>query len=137
MTVTFELTTEVEQTLRDALGDVGLAAKEALLVELYRQEKLTRHQLSIALALSRSDTDALLKRHDVFYDLTANDVEQQSAGLRPTADPTRASSPARLQRFAGALDSGNPHSSDNERIAADLAKAYGATNDQATRSASF
>jgi hypothetical protein len=38
----------------------------------------------------------------------------------------------RLHRFAGAIDSGDPHSSDNDRIDADLARAYGATNDPPT-----
>src|SRR3954462_13634034 len=82
MTVTFELPKEIEQSLRAALGDVGVAAKEALLVDLYRQEKLTHHQLASALGLSRLDIDALLKRHDVFHNLTADEVERESAGLR-------------------------------------------------------
>jgi hypothetical protein len=86
MTVSFELPIEIERTLREALGDVGRAAKEALLVDLYRQEKLTHHQLASALGLSRFETDALLKRHEVFYDLTAGDVARESEGLRKLRD---------------------------------------------------
>jgi hypothetical protein len=82
MAVSFELPREMEKSLREELGDLDRAAKEALLVELYRQEKLTHRQLSIALGLSRFETDALLKRHDVFYELTAEDVARESEGLR-------------------------------------------------------
>jgi hypothetical protein len=55
-------------------------------VDLYRQEKLTHHQLSSVLGLSRFETDALLKRHEVFYDLTAEDVVRESEGLRKLRD---------------------------------------------------
>ena len=86
MAVTFELPIEIEKTLREALGDLDLAAKEALLVELYRQERLTQHQLAIALGLSRVQTDALLKRHEVYLDLTAAQVATESKGLRKLRD---------------------------------------------------
>ena len=82
MAVTFELPREMEKSLREQLGDLDQAAKEALLVNLYRQSKLTHHQLSGVLGLSRFETDALLKRHEVFYDLTAEDVARESEGLR-------------------------------------------------------
>ena len=82
MSVRFELPTEIEQVLRQELGGLDRAAKEALLVESYRQAKLTRHQLSEALGLSRAETDALLKRLEVFHDLSAADVARESEGLR-------------------------------------------------------
>ena len=81
MSVTFELPREIEKSLREQLGDLDRAAKEALLVGLYRQQKLTHHQLSSALGLSRFETDGLLKRHEVFHDLTAEDVARESEGL--------------------------------------------------------
>jgi len=34
-----------------------------------------------------------------------------------------------VRQFMGAVNSGDPHSADNERIDADLARAYEATND--------
>jgi hypothetical protein len=86
MTISFDLPSEIEMSLRQKLGDIGQAAKEALLVELYRQEKLTHHQLSAALGLSRFETDAVLKQHDVFYELTADDVARESEGLRKLRD---------------------------------------------------
>ena len=82
MAVTFELPGEIEKSLREELGDLNQAAKEALLVELYRQERLTDRQLSTALGLSRFQTQALLKRYEVFYDMTARDVARESDGLR-------------------------------------------------------
>jgi hypothetical protein len=69
MAVKFDLPTDIEQRLRRELGDLDHAAKEAALVELYRQQSLTQPQLAHALGLSRDQTDALLKRHGVTEDL--------------------------------------------------------------------
>ena len=56
---------------------------EAALVELYRQEKLTHHQLATALGLGRLETEELLKRHKVTEDLpTADELTAQLATLR-------------------------------------------------------
>lgn len=86
MAVTFELPRDIEKALRGQFADLDRAAKEALLVDSYRREKLTRHQLAGALGLSRFDTDDLLKRHEVFYDLTAEEVARESEGLRKLRD---------------------------------------------------
>jgi hypothetical protein len=40
-------------------------AAETYLVELYRQDRITHHQLTEALGLSRIETDGVLKRHKV------------------------------------------------------------------------
>lgn len=69
MAVSFDLPTDIEQSLRRNLGNLDEAAKEAALVELYRQEKLTHHQLTKALGLSRLETDGVLKKHKVTEDL--------------------------------------------------------------------
>ena len=81
MTVSVELPDEIEQTLRRELGDLGQAAKEAVLVELYRQHKLTHHEVATALGLSRFETDDLLKRHGVPYDITLEDIQRESASI--------------------------------------------------------
>ena len=58
-------------------------AKDAALVELYRQAKLTHHQLASALELDRFAVDALLKRHQVTEDfLSAEALGSQIATLR-------------------------------------------------------
>lgn len=69
MTITFELPPDVEQQLRAQTSDLPTDAKEAMLVEFYRQDKLTRYQLAQALGLTRFETDALLKKHSVTEDL--------------------------------------------------------------------
>lgn len=69
MSVIVELPIDVERRLRADTADLDRTAKEAMLVELYRQDKLARHELSEALGLSRMETDGLLKKHNVTEDL--------------------------------------------------------------------
>lgn len=73
MALTIQLPPEIEQALRRELGDLDQAAKEALLVELYRQDRLTQFELSQALGLDRFEIDALLKKHNVTEDLPTVD----------------------------------------------------------------
>jgi hypothetical protein len=77
MPVIIELSEEIERDLRRSLGNLDRVAKEAMLVEFYRQELLTRYQLSQALGLSRFETDALLKRHHVVEDLPSPEELEQ------------------------------------------------------------
>ena len=44
MSVTFQLPDDIEQQLRHDLAGLDEVAKEAALVELYRQAKITHHQ---------------------------------------------------------------------------------------------
>jgi hypothetical protein len=66
MEISFEIPAEIEREI-DAIdgADLGREAKEAYLVELYRQERIHHHQLAEALGLSRWEADGLLKRHKV------------------------------------------------------------------------
>jgi predicted HTH domain antitoxin len=83
MAVTIELPPDVEQRLRNENPDLDAQAKEAILVELYRQEKLTHFELSRALGLDRFETDAVLKKHNVTVDLpTPEELETDLRGLR-------------------------------------------------------
>ncbi|HEX4054196.1 MAG TPA: UPF0175 family protein [Tepidisphaeraceae bacterium] len=79
MSITFDLPTSIEQSLRRELGNLEQAAKEAALVELYRQDKLTHHEFSQALGLDRLETEAVLKRHNVTEDFPTR--EQYNAAL--------------------------------------------------------
>lgn len=72
--VHIDLPQEIEERLRRECGDLDSLAREAMGVELYRQGRLTHVQLSRLLELSRYDTDGVLKRHGVYYNLTATDV---------------------------------------------------------------
>ncbi|MGA2441544.1 MAG: UPF0175 family protein [Tepidisphaeraceae bacterium] len=77
MALTIQLPSELEEALRREFGDLDQAAKEALLVELYRQDKLTQYEVSQALGLERFETDALLKKHNVTEDLpTAEELAE-------------------------------------------------------------
>lgn len=69
MAVTFQLPFDLEQNLRGDVLDLDAAAKEALLVSLYRQGKLSHHALSQAIGLDRFETEDVLQRHGVTEDL--------------------------------------------------------------------
>ncbi len=73
MTFLVELPPETEQLLRAQMPDLAARAAQAMLVEFYRQEKLTRSQLAQALGLNRMETDGLLKRHHVTEDLPTSE----------------------------------------------------------------
>ena len=82
MAVSFELPRDIEKSLRKEVGDLGQAAKEALLVELYRREKLTQDELAKALGISWYESEGVLKRHEVFHEITVADVVRESEALR-------------------------------------------------------
>ena len=73
MSVTVQLPADVEQRLRAACPNLDAEAKEAMLVELYRQEILSRSELSQALGFARFETDGVLKKHNVTEDLPSNE----------------------------------------------------------------
>lgn len=87
MAITIELSADVERRLRSMSPDLEAEAKEAMLVALYRQAKLTRYELAQALDLSRFETDGVLKKHGVTEDLPTreeleHDLEQARKLLR-------------------------------------------------------
>jgi hypothetical protein len=73
MAVTFDIPAPLEEQLRRSLGNLDQEAKEAALVGLYRQNKLTHHELSQALGTHRIETDAVLRKHNVTEDLPSAD----------------------------------------------------------------
>jgi hypothetical protein len=82
MAITFELPAAIEQQLRGEWDDFDAVAKESALAELYRQGKLTHHQLATSLELDRIAVDALLKRHQVTEDLISSEgLASQLAAL--------------------------------------------------------
>jgi len=83
MSFQIELPTTIEDKLRAQVGDLAAAGKEAMLVELYRQGKISHGELAEGLGLSRSQADAVLKRHNVTEDLlSSEELAEQTAGLR-------------------------------------------------------
>jgi Uncharacterised protein family (UPF0175) len=76
MTLIVQIPAELEQQLRSQTLDLNVAALQAMLIEFYRQQKISRYQLSQALSLTRFETDELLKKHHVTEDLpTSEELE--------------------------------------------------------------
>jgi hypothetical protein len=79
MALTIQLPAEIEHDLRREFSDLDQTAKEAMLIELYRQDKLSHRQLSLALGLDLFETEALLKLHNVIQDFPTD--EEYNAAL--------------------------------------------------------
>ncbi len=82
MTISFEIPHEIEQQIRTDGKDLDREAREAYLVELYRQDRITHHQLAQALNLSRFEADGVLKRHKVSSGPTLMDLRPEIGSLR-------------------------------------------------------
>lgn len=83
MVVNVELPAEVELRLRAESPDLESDAKEAMLVELYRQDKISHYELSLALGLDRFETDGVLKKHNVTEGLPSlEELEEDLQHLR-------------------------------------------------------
>jgi hypothetical protein len=85
MAVNIQLPAAVESELRSQFENLDEVAREAMLVELYRQDNLSHHQLGQALGLDRFETDGLLKRHKVTEDLPT--LEEYDSALRRLGMP--------------------------------------------------
>jgi predicted HTH domain antitoxin len=77
MSVSIELPHDIEASLRTRFDDLDQSAKEACLVEFYRQGQLTHHQLATALGVDRYTTDGVLKRHGVCYEYSTDELKHQ------------------------------------------------------------
>lgn len=82
MTIQFETPRDIEQELSTNGADLNDQAREAFLVELYRQDRITHHQLAEALGLSRLETERVLKRHKVSSGPTLEDLRAEIGSLR-------------------------------------------------------
>ncbi|HUG90495.1 MAG TPA: UPF0175 family protein [Planctomycetaceae bacterium] len=80
--VTLDLPADVEERLRCESARLDADVKEAYALELFRRGRLTHYELSRVLVLDRLETDAFLKRHQVFEgSLTSADLEQDRQTL--------------------------------------------------------
>jgi hypothetical protein len=82
MSVSFELPQDIEHELRSNGADLSGEAREAYLVELYRWDRITHHQLSQALGLTRIQTDGVLKRYKVSPGPTLEELRAEIVSLR-------------------------------------------------------
>lgn len=88
MAVTFQLPADVERRLRAQLPDLDEEVREASALELFRRGKLSHYELSQVLGLDRFETDAYLKRHNVYEgSLTMEDLNEQAKTLDKVLGP--------------------------------------------------
>ncbi len=78
MSILIELPEDLERTLREQVGNLNEAARETFLVSLYRENKIGYGQLRQGLGIGRMEVEAVLKRHQVYYEITPEDVVQES-----------------------------------------------------------
>jgi predicted HTH domain antitoxin len=77
LTVTLNYPPELEQKLRQEVPNLDADVTEAYAVAMFRQGKLSHYELSQALGLDRFETDAYLKRHNIYEgSLTMEDLEE-------------------------------------------------------------
>ncbi len=89
-TVRLDLPPDVEQRLRQETPNLSEAVKEAYILELFRQGKLSHYELSKVLVLDRFETDAYLKKHNVLEgSLTLEDLESDFQTLRTLSSKDR------------------------------------------------
>ncbi|WP_337175552.1 UPF0175 family protein [Paludisphaera sp.] len=77
MTITFDIPQDIERQLGRPPGELGERAREALLIDLFREGEITHRQLAEALALGRYETDGLLKRYGVGLDVSAEEIREE------------------------------------------------------------
>jgi predicted HTH domain antitoxin len=82
MTISFQIPQNIEQHLHTEGADPNREAKEAYLIDLYRQERITHDDLSEALGLGFHQTQQLIKEHGAGDDFTLADFEAEQTVLR-------------------------------------------------------
>lgn len=82
MAVKIELPSNVEESLRRTLPNLDEQAKEIFLVALYREGKVTHHEFTSAMGVTRDEADGILKRHDITEDLlTSEEFDEERTTL--------------------------------------------------------
>lgn len=81
MTVSFELPNELESELRGAFGDLGLAAKNALLINAYRQGRISIGRLAETMNMGVIEVQEWLAKHDVPINYSAEDLADDLSTL--------------------------------------------------------
>jgi hypothetical protein len=77
MNITFEIPQDIEDQLRSDEADLNGKAREAFLLELYREERISHAQLREALGLSFHETESLIKERGAGQEIS---LEEFAAG---------------------------------------------------------
>src|SRR3954469_19893020 len=81
MAISFEIPRDIEQEHSESEVDLDADAREAYLVNLYREDRISHHQLAGALGLSRLETEGVLKRHKVSSGVTVEEMRAQAGAF--------------------------------------------------------
>lgn len=79
MTISFEIPRDLEEQICDDGADLSGMAREALLVELYREHRVSHRQLGEALGLEPYETDGLLEKHGVGLGISVEELRAEAA----------------------------------------------------------
>jgi len=82
MTVSFELDDKLEALLRQEMGDVPSAAREALLIHAYRLGKISVGRLAQTLGMGVIDAEDWLSQRRVPLNYSLDDFQADMATLR-------------------------------------------------------
>jgi predicted HTH domain antitoxin len=90
LTIRIDLPTDVEEKLRSETSDLAAEVKEVYALELFRRGRLSHYDLARVLGLDRHETDAYLKRHQVFGgSLTMEDIESDFQNVKDVLSKSR------------------------------------------------
>lgn len=90
MAITFELPQDVEHVLRERFGDLDQAAKEAFLVQSYRESRISVGQVARVLCMGVVEAQAWLADRGAPLNYGASDLEQDRKTLAElSAKPRR------------------------------------------------
>jgi hypothetical protein len=84
VTIRIDLPPTLEEALARRTPDVSRAMLEAALLDLYRREVITHHELAESLGMGRIETDGFLKRHGVGFSPSLEEHLAQVESLRAT-----------------------------------------------------
>ena len=82
MTVTFQLEDDLEKQLRQDLGDLSQAARDALLMEAYRMGKLSIGRLARTLGVGVLEADDWLAQRGVSLNYSFEDFKADERTLQ-------------------------------------------------------
>ena len=82
MNISFEIPGEIERELGTDGADLSGEAKEAFLVDQYRRDRISMHQLVRAMGLSRYEAEDIVKRHGVALESTVDELRADGEFLR-------------------------------------------------------
>ena len=82
MNISFDIPREIDRQVRADGCDLDGKAREALLVALYREHRISHRQLGEAMGLARYETDGLLKEYGVGLDASVEEIRDEAGLLR-------------------------------------------------------